>query len=619
MPLALRLAGTHIETNAKVPWPGAITSYDGYLRALEAEITELFPELDEDSSTFGDRQARELVGCTWELSLSALEKRGILQARSLLQMLSHFADSPIPIELLKLQVLDHFEVFKDVTRAQLRTTVEALADLGLIDLRAPQHPPIGGVAPAASVTLHPLVRDVGRYPGRLRTPRATYLAAASTMIAIGTSKAPQEDWASWPVWETLSDHAFYLLSEVLQENEIGDGVVDAAAYGSYQSARFLMSRGEFERAQFEQVRVLAALRRISGNEHPNSLTVRHDRAVSLNRLGRLAEAESELRAVREEKIRIFGPNSPNTLTTVHAYADVLWQQGELSRAEEEYRSILSVKDLTPSERNLLGTRNNLYQVLIEQGKLSEAVAEIDGFVNEAESHGDGGTAVAQARFVRARVRKAQARFEEAIAEFREVADHQSVTLGENHTTTLSTKHELGVALQESGDPDAACNVLHGVFVARSKVQGSDHPDTLGTRHQYALALHEAERRDEAQRHYRETFKRRSQVLGDHHLHTLATRFQLAVLLEESGDLENAEEEFLNVLVGECATIGADHPSTLTTRLRLVKYAVIRQQWPQAFAELDRILAARRRMYGENHPLARDTEEVIAFLKANIPS
>ncbi|MET7881350.1 tetratricopeptide repeat protein [Micromonospora profundi] len=619
LPLALRLAGTHIETNARVPWPGAITSYDGYLRALEAEITELFPELDEDSSTFGDRQARELVGCTWELSLSALEKRGISQARSLLQMLSHFGDSPVPIELLKLQVLDHFEVFKDATSTQLRTTVEALADHGLIDIRTSQQSVAGSAAPSASIALHPLVRDVGRYPGRLRTPRATYLAAATTMIAIGTSKAPQEDWASWPIWETLSDHAFYLLSEVLQENALRAGVIDAAAYGAYQSARFLMSRGEFERAQLEQVRALEALDRIVENGHPNSLTVRHDLAVSLSRLGRLTEAESELSAVRGEKTRIFGPNSPETLTTVHAYADVLWQQGELSRAEEQYRSILSVKDSTPSERNLLGTRNNLYQVLMEQGKLPEAVAEIDGFVNEAESHGIGGTAVAQARFVRARVRKAQARFDEAIAEFREVADHHSVTLGENHPTTLSTKHELGVALQESGNPDAACNVLNGVFVARGNMQGNDHPDTLATQHQYALALHEAGKSNEAQRHYRETFKRRLKVLGEHHPHTLATRFQLAVLLEESGDLKNAEEEFLNVLIGECATIGADHPSTLTTRMRLVNYAVIRQQWPQAFAELDRILAARRKMYGEDHPLPGDTEKMIAFLKANIPS
>ncbi|MFG2057851.1 tetratricopeptide repeat protein [Micromonospora sp. NPDC048930] len=619
LPLALRLAGTHIEANTKVPWPDAITSYAGYLRALEAEIAELFPELDEDSSTFGDRQARELVGCTWELSLSALEKRGISQARRLLQMLSHFADSPVPVDLLEPQVLDHFGVFEAPTKRSLRASIEALSDLGLIDIRIPQHLPDQAEAPAASLAIHPLVRDVGRYPGRLRKPQSIYLAAATVMVANGTSKAPQDDWTSWPRWEALSNHAFYLLSEALQATDGRADVIDAAAFGAYQSARFLMSRGEFERAQIEQIRVLEALRRIGKEGHPNSLTVRHDLAVSLGRLGRLSEAELELRTVQEQKSRIFGPTSPETLATIHAHADVLWQLGELARAEGEYRLILSVKDRGPSYRNVLGTRNNLYQVLMEQGKLPEAVAEIDGFVHDAETKGVGGTAIAQARFVRARIRKAQARFDEAISEFREVADHHSATLGESHPITLSTKHELGVALQESGDAAAACHVLRSVFLARSKMQGSDHPETLATRHQFALALQEAGEREEAQAHYRATLKRRSKVLGERHPHTLATRFQLAVLLEESGDLKNAEEEFLNVLIDECSTIGADHPSTLTTRVRLVNYMVLRQQWPRAFEELERILSARRRIYGNDHPIPRDTEQMIAFLKANISS
>ncbi|MCT2279120.1 tetratricopeptide repeat protein [Micromonospora chalcea] len=619
LPLALRLAGTHIEATAKAPWPDSITSYLGYLRALETEISELFPELDADSSTFGDRQARELVGCTWELSLSALEKRGITQARPLIQMLSHFADSPIPVDLLELQVLDHFGVFEGPTKRSLRASVEALSDLGLIDIRIPQHSRSNEKeAQVASIAIHPLVRDVGRYPRRLQKPRSIYIAAATVMVANGTSKAPQDDWTSWPTWEALSNHAFYLLSEALEETDGRAEVIDAAAFSAYQSARFLMSRGEFERAHIEQIRVLKALHRIGNEEHPNSLTVRHDLAVSLGRLGRLPEAELELRTVQERKSEIFGPTAPETLSTIHAHADVLWQLGELTRAENEYRSILSVKDRAPSYRNLLGTRNNLYQVLIEQGKLSQAVAEIDGFVHDAETKNAGDTTIYQARFVRARIRKAQARFDEAISEFREVANYHSATLGENHPITLSTRHELGVTLQEGGDAAAACGVLRSVYLARSKTQGSDHPETLATRHQFALALQDAGEREEAQAHYRATLKHRSKVLGERHLHTLATRFQLAVLLEESGDLENAEEEFLNVLIDECATVGADHPSTLTTRLRLVNYMVLRQQWAKAFEELDRILSARRRIYGIDHPIPRDTEQLIAFLKANSP-
>ncbi|WP_165823100.1 tetratricopeptide repeat protein [Micromonospora globispora] len=620
LPLALRLAGTYIKSNARVGWPGAITTYDEYLGALEAQITELFPELDQDGSAFADREARELIGCTWELSLSMLEQRGLPEGRSLLQVLSHFADSPIPAAVLEPEILQYFGVVEQVSSTRLRVVVEALADVGLVELRSSKRVSADIAVPEPSLALHPLVRDVGRYPNRLHKPRDAYLSAATLMVAKAAGEAPNPDWTSWPLWQTLSIHAFYLLSEVLHETKVQSDVIDAAAYGASRSARFLMSRGEFERAEIEQKRALEALGRIVDFDHPNALSVRHDVGVNLGRLGRLPEAELELRSIRDRKIEIFGPKASQTLSTMHAHADVLWQQGKLDRAEKEYKFILSVfKERDQGDDNAVGTRNNLIQVLVEQGKYSEAVAEVDDFVSEATPERFARSTVLHARFVRARVRMAQAKFVEAVAELREVVDEQTATLGENHPTTLATRHELGVALQVSGEPGLACQVLHPAFIARTKAQGSDHPDTLTTRHQYALALHEAGRSDEAEVHYRATLSLRTKVLGDRNLNTLATRFQLAVLLEESGNLPEAEEQFLGVLVDECSTIGADHPSTLITRMRLANYAIGRGQFPEAFTEFNRVLIARRRVLGDDHPATRETEQAIAALRAMMSS
>lgn len=620
LPLALRLAGTYIQSKSRFPWPGAINSFTGYLQALEEQITKLFPELDEDSSAFADRQAREMVGCTWELSLSALEDRGFSESRTLLQLLSHFADNPIPVEFLNDQVLNSLPKLSSLQQERLHATLEALTSLGLIDLRTHQRDTTGVTASAVTLTLHPLVREVGRYPRRLHNPRTAYLAIAASMVADAAHSAPQPDWTSWPIWEAISVHAFYLLSETTKEDEIKPAVINAAAYGAYKSAQFLINRGEFERARNEQLHALEALDGIVETDHPNSLLLRHDLGVTLGRLGQLAEAEVKLHTVKEQKSKIFGPQSKEALATMHAYADVLWQQGELSRAEAEYRSIVStLAGDDEDDRNLWGTKNNFYQVLVEQGKHAEVAAEIDDLVSEAMEKGFGDTAIAQARFTRARVRMAEARFEESIAELHGVVDLHTETLGETHPVTLSSRHELGVALQKGGRATEACQVLRPVFMVRTKTQGTDHPETLATRHQLAVALHEAGEREEAKRHYIATLKYRSKTLGDRHMNTLATRFQLAVLLEEAGNTRDAEDEFLQVLIDECASIGADHPNTLITRSRLVNLMIGRGQLPQALAELNRILIAQRRIYGEAHPIPRETESVVILVETSIDS
>ncbi len=88
-PLALDAAGSSLAQPTS-----EIRSFAGYAQALTTRFEELLatesPDADDPDT------ARRLIRYTWELSLDQLAAAGHAQARPILQLLSLFADAPIP-------------------------------------------------------------------------------------------------------------------------------------------------------------------------------------------------------------------------------------------------------------------------------------------------------------------------------------------------------------------------------------------------------------------------------------------------------------------------------------------------------------------------------------------
>jgi len=73
-------------------------------------------------------------------------------------------------------------------------------------------------------------------------------------------------------------------------------------------------------------------------------------------LGRLGEAEAELRAVLEARCRVLGEEHPSTLTSRNNLALVLGDLGRLEEAEAEHRAVLEARCRLLGEEH--PTRNN---------------------------------------------------------------------------------------------------------------------------------------------------------------------------------------------------------------------------------------------------------------------
>lgn len=79
---------------------------------------------------------------------------------------------------------------------------------------------------------------------------------------------------------------------------------------------------------------------------------------------------------------------------------------------------------------------------------------------------------------RASERRQEGNFKEAEEQLRALLLEQHSTLGDDHTDTLQTRHELATIMNDRGDLNDAENEYRSVLEARIRKLGKEHLDTL---------------------------------------------------------------------------------------------------------------------------------------------
>jgi Tetratricopeptide repeat len=90
-----------------------------------------------------------------------------------------------------------------------------------------------------------------------------------------------------------------------------------------------------------QQEVLEGRVRILGEEHPDTLTTKHNLASTYQAQGKIAEAAKLEEEVLEKRVKMFGDEHPDTLLTKHNLAYTYQSQGKTSEAvrfREEVRA-----------------------------------------------------------------------------------------------------------------------------------------------------------------------------------------------------------------------------------------------------------------------------------------
>ena len=121
--------------------------------------------------------------------------------------------------------------------------------------------------------------------------------------------------------------------------------------------------------------ILAIKQRAFGLKNNGTWNTWNDLARTLETLGKHDEAVAEYRAVLPWMLRGYGPENENTLETQMRLANVLQAQGKNAEAEQLHRAVIKVKErvMGPKHPSLYQSCYHLALCLESQGKLMEAL------------------------------------------------------------------------------------------------------------------------------------------------------------------------------------------------------------------------------------------------------
>jgi tetratricopeptide (TPR) repeat protein len=195
------------------------------------------------------------------------------------------------------------------------------------------------------------------------------------------------------------------------------------------------------------------------------------------------------------------------------------------------------------------------------------------------------------------------RFTTAEKTHRYVLSSRRKTIGEGHSETLSSMHELGLALTYQSKHEEAEAIYRETLAIREAAPelGPMHPVTFISMNNLALVLERQGNLYEAETLNRETLARRESVLGPEHPDTLQSMCNLAGTLTYISKFYEAEQISRETLALRKKVLGPDHPATLMSMNNLAGVLDMMGHYKESEAINRETLARRKAVFGLEHP------------------
>ena len=162
---------------------------------------------------------------------------------------------------------------------------------------------------------------------------------------------------------------------------------------------------------------------------------------------------------------------------------------------------------------------------------------------------------------------------EALPLLTECSEIDRGTLGDKHTTTISSANNLALLLEQLGDFSAAEPLYRQTMAVRRQTRGNDHPYTLNAINSLGTLLVRKGDLGAAEPLLIEALAGKRSVMGDTHPSTMTSIGTLAGLLEQTNRAAEAEALLRELFAGQRKNLGRDHQTTLhsCSRLALLLY------------------------------------------------
>lgn len=195
------------------------------------------------------------------------------------------------------------------------------------------------------------------------------------------------------------------------------------------------------------------------NESKQTLESMQSLALSIQLLGRDAEALGMQRKILEARERLMGPNDRSTLKSFGQIGSILWQQGEIAEAEMYHRRDLAgtrmLHEQDPDDRDLTDSLivalNHVATVQNDQGEWEEAQTILhEALELSHDIHGRAHPRTWEAMESLAIIKGQLAKYDEAHVLVAEALAGRRKAFGETHYTTMSTRNQYQCLLSQEG-------------------------------------------------------------------------------------------------------------------------------------------------------------------------
>jgi tetratricopeptide (TPR) repeat protein len=215
---------------------------------------------------------------------------------------------------------------------------------------------------------------------------------------------------------------------------------------------------------------------------------------------------------------------------------------------------------------------------------------------------------------------------EALEVFEEILRGQLARYGEDHHRVGTALHNIGIVLMRRGDYARALEVYKEAVRVRKSSLDPFHPDVAASLAQLGVAYMERSKYRKAIGAFREALRIRRKCLGNDHPKVGKILNNIGCSLFELEELDVAKvafEEALDIQRNllrhpQTASTGLVSESTLlsiaSTQSNIASIKLYRGQYDEAIVDLEEALLIQQCALGDDHPLARRTQESLAWME-----
>ncbi|KAJ7921561.1 hypothetical protein B0H13DRAFT_146354 [Mycena leptocephala] len=336
-------------------------------------------------------------------------------------------------------------------------------------------------------SIHPLVHAWGR---TIITDQESCHSIMGAILGMAISEIPDQD---------IQLASLRLLPHV--ESVLG---VDREFSPDFRSeyGRVCDEAGKYTEAADLRKAVLDKQQHLLGDNHPATLLIMSDLAVTYHNLREFKKAEELQVVVLEKRKQMSGDDHPATLLAMANLAVTYWKLKELMKAEELEVVVLA------KQKQLLG--NDHPDTLLTMGDLAGIHRQLKEFTKAEEL--------------------------EVV-----VLAKQKQLLGDDHPDTLLAMSNLAATYRQLKELPKAEELEVVVLEKRKQLLGDDHPDTLLAMGNLATTYWQLKEFTKAEELEIVVLEKRKQFLGENHPDTLLAMGNLASTYRSLDKLTKAEE------------------------------------------------------------------------------